>query len=387
MQRVCNENKCTGCMACVEICPKGAICIRDDISSYNAVIDTSKCINCGVCHSVCQVNHNVELSPPICCYQGWIGDEQLRMKSSSGGAAMALARAFIDAGGAVCSCVFEKGIFGFRFVEDKSELRVFTGSKYVKSNSYGVYKETIRRLKDNKKTLFIGLPCQVAALKNATKDLHEIYKDNLYTVDLICHGTPSPKLLEDFLYQNDILIKDIKDIQFRRKAMFGLSSDTISLTVPGACDYYSLAFLCGLMYTDNCYECRYATVKRVSDLTIGDSWGTDLNQEEQKKGISLILCQSKRGIELLTSSDMKLFPVNLNRAIQNNAQLSSASEKTKLHDRFYRRYQDGRFQQAVFYALPFKCIKQKIKGQLIKNKLLEGGVYSISVILNSKTDG
>lgn len=360
IKRVCDENKCTGCMACVELCSQNAVQIQDDISSYNAIIDTEKCINCGICHAVCQNNRNIDLSLPIHSYQGWIKNEQFRLKSSSGGAAMALSRAFIEAGGSVCSCAFEKGVFGFRFVDSKEELNVFTGSKYVKSNPLGVYKELINRVKTDK-VLFIGLPCQVAAVKNVVKDA-----TNLYTVDLICHGTPSPKLLEDFLAQNQIEINNIKDIQFRRKAVFGISNDNKPLSVLGSCDPYLLAFLCGLIYTDNCYECKYATVKRGSDLTIGDSWGSELDIEEQKKGISLILCQTTKGEQLLESSGMQLNPVDLDLAIKNNAQLRAPSPKSKLHDRFFYKYRTGRFKQAVFYSLPFKCIKQRIKHHLTR---------------------
>ena len=136
--------------------------------------------------------------------------------------------------------------------------------------------------------------------------------------------------------------------------------------------------MCGLIYTNNCYECKYATVKRGSDLTIGDSWGSELDIEEQKKGISLILCQTTKGEQLLESSGMQLNPVDLDLAIKNNAQLRAPSPKSKLHDRFFYKYRTGRFKQAVFYSLPFKCIKQRIKGLLIKMRIIRGGGYIIS---------
>ena len=365
---VCEGSRCTGCMACVELCPKKAIAIQDTVKAYNAVIDVRKCVDCGLCYSICQNNQEVKTVPPIKTYQGWIQDTKLREKSSSGGAAMALSQNVIMQGGAVCSCVFENGEFRLEFVETIEGLQSFTGSKYVKSNPYGVYRELTARLKRGQQVLFIGLPCQVAAVKNVTKEVNH----NLYTVDLICHGTPSPRLLDDFLSQKGINMQDIKNIQFRRKDMFGVSNDSIPMAEPGTCDLYSLAFLCSLIYTDNCYQCKYASLNRPSDLTIGDSWGSQLSQEELKKGVSLILCQTEKGKDLLDSTEMYLTEVDLERAVQNNAQLRAPADKSKLHDRFFKKYKKGRFCEAVFYAFPFKCVKQRIKAILIRMRIIRG---------------
>lgn len=365
-RRVCAENQCTGCMACVELCPQKAIHIVDTVTAYNAEIDMQACVDCGLCQTVCQNNQPVELEAPVLSCQGWIKDETIRSRSSSGGAAMALARVIIDQGGVVCGCAFENGTFGFRFVENKEELCLLAGSKYVKSTPLGVYKELNSRLRENKKVLFIGLPCQVAAVRKAVKANNQV---NLYTVDLICHGTPSPKLLDNFLGENNCSLDTLRDVQFRNKAVFGLSTDGVHLTTPGVCDPYLLAFLCGLIYTDHCYECQYATSKRVSDLTLGDSWGSDMAEDEQKKGISLILCQTEKGRQLLQAAEMQLFPVDIGQAIQHNDQLRAPSLKTALHDRFFAKYDANGFTKAVFYSLPYKCVKQKIKAQLIKLKM------------------
>lgn len=264
VKTVCAKNQCVGCMACFDMCPKSAITIVDTRQAYNAVIDEEKCIHCGICTNVCQNNKETTLKHPETWYQGWIEDEKLRRKSSSGGAAKAISRQFISEGGVVVSCCFKNGVFGFECAASFEELEKFTGSKYVKSNPSGTYKKVQELLKEKKKVLFIGLPCQVGALKTVIKE-----NDNLYTVDLICHGTPSPKLLRDYLELHNVNLEEVSSISFRYKDVFGLAQDRTPLSQPGSCDNYLLAFLCGLDYTDNCYECKYAGINRGSDITIG----------------------------------------------------------------------------------------------------------------------
>lgn len=364
---VCQLNLCTGCMACVDLCTKSAITIKDSISAYNAVIDTEKCTECGRCHNVCQNNQKIQLMHPKKWVQGWITDEKLRRVSSSGGAATAIARAFIARGGVVCSCIFKEGEFRFEVAENLEQLEHFIGSKYVKSNPAGIYKVIHQKLKKGINVLFIGLPCQVAALKLYMGQKNQ---DNLYTVDLICHGTPSPKLLEAFLMQYHIDLRKTKSISFRHKEVFGLRNDEKPIVQPGAVDPYLLAFLCALDYTDNCYQCKYAGIERVSDITIGDSWGSDLSPAEQSKGISLILCQTHKGENLLSQVEMSLFPVDLERAVSKNHQLREPSKKTQISNTFFEKYKDGTFNWAVFCGLPSKFVKQKIKAILLKFKII-----------------
>lgn len=365
---VCNQDQCVGCMACIDLCPRQAISIIDSGYAYNAVIDNTKCIHCNACYKYCQNINRQELVYPSSWYQGWINDFSLRSRSSSGGAAKALSQQFVKEGGIVVSCYFNKGKFIFDTAESLEELEKFTGSKYVKSNPTGVYTCIRHLLKQGRKVLFIGLPCQVGAIKTVIEE-----KENLYTVDLICHGTPSPKLLRDYLALHHINLSDLKSISFRHKEVFGLEQNQKPLSQPGSCDNYLLAFLCSLDYTNNCYECQYAGINRGSDITIGDSWGSDLPKEEQQMGISLILCQSRKGEQLLERSNMKLFSVDLEHAVSVNDQLREPSVKTEKHDLFFEKYLTKGFNYATFCCLPYKCIKQRIKAILLKVKNTFGG--------------
>ena len=141
MITVCEKGKCTGCMECIDICPKGAVQVVDSMIEYNAIIDFDKCTKCNACHKACQNNHELMLAKPICWNQGWAADENIREKSSSGGLATAIELAFIRNGGVVCSCTFHSGRFEFDFAETEGEVSKFRGSKYVKSNPGGIYKK------------------------------------------------------------------------------------------------------------------------------------------------------------------------------------------------------------------------------------------------------
>lgn len=370
MKTVCETNKCAGCMACIDVCPKGAIEIKDDLSVYNAVIKEDKCIACNSCHCICQSNHMAEIMTPIKWHQGWAVNEDVRKRCSSGGYATAISEAFIDSGGAVCSCVFRGGEFVFEFAESKEEVKKFIGSKYVKSNPIGVYKETKDRLKKGQKILFIGLPCQVSAMKNF---IGKKFDENLYTADLVCHGTPSPKLLEIFLKQYGYSLSKLRDIQFRVKAKFMVRGDGRGIITNGVSDKYSIAFLNSLIYTENCYSCPYARKERVSDITLGDSWGSELAVEEQKKGISLLLCQTEKGNQMLSMAGIHLEVVDMDKAIASNHQLKHPSVMPDGRAQFFKEITRQKFNSLVFWQFPKQCLRQNIKQILIKTKMIRGG--------------
>ena len=363
MNTVCDTGKCTGCMACVDVCPKRAIHIEDSLREYNAVIDDSLCISCDLCHQVCQNHREAQYAEPIHWKQGWRKDPVLRAESSSGGAASALSEVFVREYGSVCSCVFKNGSFTFEFASTVPETGKFKGSKYVKSNPAGIYRPVKKKLQAGEKVLFIGLPCQVQALKLF---VGEKLLPNLYTADLICHGSPSPGLLEQFLHEKEQAIGQIKHIAFRKNTKFHLYIDKIGAEPERVADTYTYAFLQGLDYTENCYSCRFACKQRISDLTIGDSWGSGFPEAQEQQGISLIMCQSQKGRELLEKTDLELFDVDMNAAVSNNKQLLAPSPVPPQREKFFRRYfKTGQFGKAVSKTYPWIFLKQKIKKVLL----------------------
>ena len=303
---VCEEKMCTSCMACVAACPKQAITIQDSISHFDAIIDKNRCINCNKCRNICQQNTPCEKFTPLFWSQGWATDKEIRIAAASGGIATALMHSVISNGGTVVSCEMKDGQFVYSSTTDISYLDKYAGSKYTKNNPLEAYRIVENQLKKGIKVLFIGLPCHVARIKKyiGTKN-----SENLFLVDLICHGTPSQELIKMFLNEQGVDIKEIENISFRKKGSFQVSAKEKELAPASVVDRYTMGFLSGLFYTENCYSCKYAASKRISDLTIGDSWGSDL-KEETVKGISLILCNSLKGKELLNNSGLQLFDVD-----------------------------------------------------------------------------
>lgn len=372
MKTVCELNMCNGCMACVEKCHRNAITIKDDLKYYNALIDTKKCVDCGLCTKVCPRENDNDMSKPKWWYQGW-ADSEIREHASSGGAASAIIRAFIKHGGYVASCLFDNGKFVFEVTNEMAVARKFAGSKYVKSNPEKIYGKIQSLLKANQKVLFIGLPCQVAAVNQFIKD-----KTNLVTADLICHGTPSPYLLKKCLQEYGHDINTLTDINFRIKSLYELNRDGKPIAAFHTMDNYLIAFLHSYDYTENCYSCKFATLDRVSDITLGDSWGTELSGEV-KNGVSLILCQSEKGKELIESAGLNLLDVDINNAISHNEQLNKPSKCSKSRDQFFENYNRyNNFGKALVKTAPGIVAKEKVKS-IVKYIVRGGGTQAFMI--------
>ena len=361
MKTVCKTNQCAGCMACVDACPTQSIAIIDEQEYFNAHIDPNTCIKCGLCHKICQYNHPAKSFEPIIWKEGW-ANEKIRSSSSSGGFGQELIRSFILNNGDVAACRFSNGEFIFEIFNSIDELQHYIGSKYVKSDPSGIYKKVLERLNNGRRVLFIGLPCQVSAIRNFIPQNHQ---ENLYTVDLICHGSPSKSLLCKCVQEYGLNIKSAKSISFRNNTKFGLVLDGKRILPNGVTDKYTLAFLRGIIYTENCYSCHYAQKERVGDLTLGDSWGTD-NHTELDRGISLILCQTQKGMELLKIVNFYMMDANIDNSIKNNQQLSHPTVMSEKRKTFFKEFKRSKnFNHSVKKAFPKDCMKQSLKEKMI----------------------
>lgn len=367
MKTVCDFDMCVGCMACVGVCHKNAITIDKSVMAYNAIINEDKCSSCDMCKKICQNNNELDFYDQINVYQGWARDEILRAQGSSGGVATAIMHKFIQDGGIVCSCLYKNDDFVFEFVNKIDEITKFSGSKYVKSNTNNIYQEIIQQLKNQNNVLFVGLPCQVAGLKTLVDENLSRY---LYTIDLICHGTPDIKIFKKYVNSQKYDLKSVDKIIFRDKEkykIYGIKKGERMPVVPeGIEDNYLFAFMNGLCLTNNCYYCKFARLKRVSDITLGDSLGSSL-QKEREQGISLILCQTEKGQGLIQNSNISLNVVDLDNAIKNNQQLSHPITMPNNRDRFFRILEKVKsFSITMLFLYPKRTIKQSIKKCILK---------------------
>lgn len=362
LKKVCGEKKCSGCRACELICPYTAIHIEYTNEYQSAVIDSDKCVNCNLCKNICPSINQPEFLETIYCKQGWSKDGETRSKASSGGIATTISKEFIQKGGAVVGCIMQDGVTKLALAEKIENVDLFAGSKYVRSDTGSVFISVKKLLDKGKKVLFIGLPCQVAGLKGFLRNKTE----NLYTIDLICHGTPAQQLLDRFLEQYNINREEQSNIKFRNKNEFHIFIPRKKFVSEKVYDNYTRGFLKGLFYTENCYFCQYATEKRVSDITIGDAWGSELDESIVKAGVSLILINSNRGLELCESSSIHLENFDYQRAKIFNHQLEYPSPCPEKRKEFFKYINRGySFNHAMLLCYPLEVGKGLLKEKML----------------------
>ena len=359
---VCKKEACCGCNACVNICPKQCIELKDDIINIYAKINEKECIKCNLCYVVCQENNDssnlIMFKNYIDCKEGFSLNENIKIKSSSGGFATALGINFIKKlDGYVVGVKNDKDKFYFDVTNDIDEVYKFSGSKYTKISMGNIFLKVKKLLIDGKNVLFFGTPCQIAAIKLFVMKPF----NNLYTVDLICHGTPSTKILENYLHEKNVDTQ--KNLSFRKKRknkiVFSLQNDKGSVCGKNIMDPYTIGFLKGLFYTDNCYLCKFARQDRISDITIGDSWGS----KKVETPMSLIIQSTQKSYTLMSllDEDFKVYNCDFQNAIENNKQLKTPSEKPIERELFFLEYNSKNLTKIIKKIYPKIYYKQKIK--------------------------
>lgn len=332
MIEICPISNCTGCGACANICPQTCISMETDkLGHLYPKIEQADCIECMLCKSVCPTNTPFKLQTPLSVWASWSENEANRLSSSSGGIASVLSEEIITKGGIVYGAVFEQPFnVAHHRISDLQELPQLKGSKYVQSDTGITFKQVKQDLNSNLEVLYIGTPCQIAGLKGFLKKEYS----NLYTIDLICHGVPSIKLLKESV-PDYILRKDFNQIKFRDSSSFHFSLLKENIPIysrPISKDLFLKGFFTGLFYRHSCYECPYATVKRIGDITLGDFWGIKDKEiaESIHKGISLVLINNTKG-ELLfkeTHHSIVKHKRSIEEAINGNKQLQHPVTKT-----------------------------------------------------------
>lgn len=341
-----NKNKsdnCSGCAACYNVCPNGAITMKEDDEGFlYPEINEKLCTNCLICEKVCQIyNDNNKNAENPDCYALAQYDAE-RMKSSSGAIFPLMAQRIIEKGGYVSGVAFVDNNVEHVLINDINEIDKLRGSKYIQSDIKDIYKKIKTLLDDNKTVLFSGTPCQVEGLKLY---LNKEYQ-NLYTIDLVCHGVPSKKVYREYIKEINPDAKTYYS-NFRDK-MTGWKNFSATTTVNNKSisksikdDFYMQAFLKDLALRKSCFECKYAKIQRQGDITLGDFWSIKKYKKslDDDKGTSLVLVNNKKGRELydLIKDNLKINKkVPLKYAIKGNPNLIRPSITNENREIFFK---------------------------------------------------
>lgn len=362
---------CCGCRACEQVCSHQALCMKpDDEGFLYPVLDSSKCLDCGLCERVCpMINSENVLHDEGDVYAAqYLMLDELKT-SSSGGGFIAIAKYVLVKGGVVYGAAYQGGpIVVHERIDTLEKIEKLKGSKYVQSDTCNSYSLVRKDLRDGRLVYFTGTPCQVAGLKLF---LRKDY-DNLITSDLVCHGTPSPKIFQNTVSHIEKKIEaDFIDYSFRDKKVRGWScssSSSYKRHVNGKVKYlnyskdmeaYFKAFISGHLMRMNCYHCPFANSHRCGDVTLADFWGVRKKMQDFpniNKGVSLLIANGRKGKHLMSELKRNFYirPVSMEDAIATNTNLRqptpfSEDRKTSyalaLNDypAFLKKYYEGNY--------------------------------------------
>ena len=350
MIEIKDKHDCVGCRACEQICPKQCISMLVDNEGFRyPVVDLTLCIDCHLCEKICPVLIDRKSSKPLKCLACKSSDTNVQLASSSGGVFSVLAAEIIQRGGVVFGALFDDK---FKVIHSSTDsldgIAPFRRSKYVQSDTCDAFSKVKSLLTAGREVLFCGTPCQVKGLKLFLRKEYE----NLWTVDFICHGVPSPKVWEDYLAN---LIEEqgaewkLTDVNFRSKSLggwhkFALQFDfedsdgksNVIARYPGQDPYYQLFFQ-NISLRPSCYKCPAKGFSSGSDFTLGDFWGIQkfLPEFDDNKGVSLLMANTQKTIQLLGQLNIKSVEVDYDIAIRSNPSANHSVAEPKQRKAFF----------------------------------------------------
>ncbi len=331
---------CTGCGACAAVCPQGAVRMKEDKDGflYPEVL-TDICTQCGLCHRMCPLekeqsgkDNSVGLS-----FAAKAKRKQVRLLGSSGGMFPLLARQVLKSGGSVWgAALLEDGRVQHREIHTEAEIPAISGTKYVQSDLQEVWGQIRLSLKEGRRVLFCGTPCQADALRTFLGE----ERGNLILVDLICYGSPSPGIWRRYVSYLERRYGGVfRSFSFRDKRK-GDGGHTCAArlgeqeyTWPLDSDLYCRAYFSGINLRPACFHCQYCTAARSSDITLGDFWGIEKVRPgfDDGWGCSAVICHTEAGMELFKQvrDETEWFPCGVEDAA--NDHQPRLKEPTQAH--------------------------------------------------------
>ncbi|MDD3139760.1 MAG: Coenzyme F420 hydrogenase/dehydrogenase, beta subunit C-terminal domain [Lachnospiraceae bacterium] len=306
MITISDKSKCCGCSACASACPTHCIAMEKDEEGFKyPKVNAEKCIKCGICERVCPFIKCEETKGSESAFAAYALNDDIRVKSSSGGVLTVLAEEVLRKNGLVYGVSMSNDCrsCGFICVDSVNDISNIRGSKYIQADVDCIYREVEQKLKENRCVLFSGTPCQCNGLKKYLR----VEYDNLLTVDFVCHGVPSQMLWDKYVsHIAEVKKIRINAVDFRYKKVswnkfgFGLKSNKACVYIPKDSSSYFCFFMKNLSLRPSCYNCK-AKKTRFADITIGDFWGIEriFSKVDTEKGVSLIIPRTKKGYEFI----------------------------------------------------------------------------------------
>ncbi len=359
---------CVGCRSCEQVCPVKCISISENNEGFlYPSADMGACIHCGKCVKSCPVNNEEQhRHHPVSVWAFTNKNEQNVMNSASGGASDILVRSVLGDNGVAFGAAYDQdlAVHHIEVISDKDAGKI-QSSKYVQSDIGHVYSKIQQRLAEGKKVLFTGTPCQVGGLYAFLGG----DKEGLYTVDLICHGVPSPKFFKKYVeYMNRIMGGRMIYYNFRSKVKRGWGTQyllkmqtktkTKTKTKALSLDRYGSHFMLADCFRESCYQCAYANTNRVADITIGDFWGIAKSHPESytPKGVSSVFVNTEKGNELLPiiQKNGRIEEATLQEGLVKQGNLVQPSVRPAGRDHFYDHIDDLDFIDNIKVGLKMK---------------------------------
>lgn len=344
------KEDCLGCTACQQICPKKCITMRQDEEGFSyPEINKDVCINCNLCNNTCPKINN-SLKP---CDQNVYAVQSKnfnnRKTSSSGGVFPLLANIIIKQNGVVYGCTNKSDVAHPHHIRISSlaDLPLLKGSIYVQSDLGNTFSYIKKDLIEGRKVLFSGTPCQCSGLRSFLRKEY----DNLYIVDLLCHGVPSPKLYKENLeifedkFQSKVASLNLRSKEKSWKRLFTkieFENGKRYFKFSGYDPYMSL-FLNNKSQRPSCFECPFTQHDRIGDITLGDFWGiaNHIREMDDDKGTSMVITNNLKGRNLFSSieDELKYVETTIEIAESGNKVLCEPAKKNKDRDNFYKEYE------------------------------------------------
>lgn len=377
-----HKKDCCGCSACANICPKECIHMKYDDEGFGYPhIEEEKCINCGLCKNICPIikrdETNSKKVQKTKVYATNNKDKDILYSSSSGGMFKEISNFIIENDGIVFGVKYNsKFQVVYSYSITTEECDKFKGSKYVQSDIGNSFKKVKEFLDLGKIVLFVGTPCYVEGLKLFLKKDYE----NLYTCDIICHGTPSPKLFSDYVKflenKNKSKIKSInmkyKEIGWENPIIKVEFDNYKTIKNTKEVSLWTDIFFNHFATRPSCHDCRFTNFNRPSDITIGDYWGIrDVHPDfYEHNGVSLVLVNSKKGDYIFENikDNINYIKSDTEKCLQPN--LYKPASPSSKREVFWNDYLNNSFQYVAKNYLNyniFTILKSRIK-TILKRK-------------------